>query len=93
MAMKSRKQYGGVAHVGNASLYPSISPAYWSPQAQTAPYAVPGKNILIFLIQLSLNHSNLTCFIIYYRNLREILFRVLKIKKLGLQNITFAIDQ
>lgn len=43
MAMKSRKQYGGVAHVGNGGLYPSISPAYWSPQPQSAPYAVPGN--------------------------------------------------
>lgn len=41
MAMKSRKHLGSY-HASQPKYYPAISPAYWAPQAQTAPYSVPG---------------------------------------------------
>lgn len=42
MAMKSKKQYGGVAHVSAGSQYPAINQTYWAPQSQTVPYSLPG---------------------------------------------------
>lgn len=48
--MKSRKQYGGVAHIANGSLYPSISSAYWSPQPQTAPYSIPDRKLFVGML-------------------------------------------
>lgn len=43
MAMKSKKQYGGVAHISAGTQYPAINQTYWAPQSQTVPYSLPGN--------------------------------------------------
>ncbi|XP_074115453.1 CUGBP Elav-like family member 2 isoform X5 [Cotesia typhae] len=50
MAMKSKKQYGGVAHVSAGSQYPAINQTYWAPQSQTVPYSLPDRKLFVGML-------------------------------------------